>query len=198
MTYSTCSLNPIENEAVVSEILRRCKGAVQLVDTRSALPQLQRREGLSSWMVTDDSLQVYGCYEDVPENRRKLIGPSVFPSAQAGSQHLEWCMRLMPHHQNTGGFFVCLLEKVAELPMIGDEEMDHSNRDGDSIDRTKSSMAREGGGREEEEEEGEKEKEKPSLSQDIGVDLVGSVKNEQEEFSRQPHKEMLIAWNHTE
>ena len=191
MTYSTCSLNPIENEAVVSEILRRCGGAVQLVDTRSALPRLQRGEGMSSWVVTDDSLQAYGCYEDVPENRRKLIRPSVFPSAQAGSQHLEWCMRLMPHHQNTGGFFVCLLEKVAELPVIEDEEMDSFSRDRENTDCTKSNMVGEGGERED-------GRGTFSLSQAIGVNLVGSVKNEQEEFNRQPHKEMLMEWNHTE
>ncbi|CAN0489159.1 unnamed protein product [Laminaria digitata] len=32
MVYSTCSLNPIEDEAVVAEVLRRCGGNLQLED----------------------------------------------------------------------------------------------------------------------------------------------------------------------
>ena len=35
LAYSTCSLNPAEDEAVVAELLRRCHGAVQVVDVRS-------------------------------------------------------------------------------------------------------------------------------------------------------------------
>lgn len=32
MVYSTCSLNPIEDEAVVAEVLRRCGGNLELED----------------------------------------------------------------------------------------------------------------------------------------------------------------------
>ena len=32
MSYSTCSLNPLENEAVVADLLRRSRGALHLVD----------------------------------------------------------------------------------------------------------------------------------------------------------------------
>ena len=31
MAYSTCSFNPVENEAVVAELLRRTRGAVQVI-----------------------------------------------------------------------------------------------------------------------------------------------------------------------
>ena len=40
MVYSTCSFNPVENEAVVKEILLRCGGAVELVDASQMLPGL--------------------------------------------------------------------------------------------------------------------------------------------------------------
>jgi 16S rRNA C967 or C1407 C5-methylase (RsmB/RsmF family) len=30
MTYSTCSMNPLENEAVVAEVLRRCGDSVEV------------------------------------------------------------------------------------------------------------------------------------------------------------------------
>ena len=32
MVYSTCSFNPVENEAVVAELVRRCGGALEIVD----------------------------------------------------------------------------------------------------------------------------------------------------------------------
>ena len=52
MVYSTCSLNPIENEAVVAQLLRKHQGCLQLVDTSVALPGLLRRPGMSAWQVS--------------------------------------------------------------------------------------------------------------------------------------------------
>ena len=37
MVYSTCSLNPLENEAVVATLLRRCEGSVEVVDASGAV-----------------------------------------------------------------------------------------------------------------------------------------------------------------
>ncbi|GBG27975.1 tRNA cytosine34-C5-methyltransferase [Hondaea fermentalgiana] len=51
MVYSTCSINPMEDEAVVAEILRGANGAVELVDTTGQLPDLVRRAGKSTWKV---------------------------------------------------------------------------------------------------------------------------------------------------
>lgn len=39
----------------------------------------------------------------------------MFPPLGADSMSLEKCVRVLPHHNNTGGFFVCCLRKVAEL-----------------------------------------------------------------------------------
>lgn len=44
MAFSTCSLNPYENESVVAELLRRTRGAVELVDASSLLPELKRAQ----------------------------------------------------------------------------------------------------------------------------------------------------------
>lgn len=53
--YSTCSLNPIENEAVVSEILERANkenpGSLELVDVHDKYPGLVGRRGLGEWSV---------------------------------------------------------------------------------------------------------------------------------------------------
>ncbi len=51
MVYSTCSMNPFENEAVVAALLRMCKGTVELVDVSETLPLLKRRRGLCTWKV---------------------------------------------------------------------------------------------------------------------------------------------------
>ena len=32
------------------------------------------------------------------------------------TQHLERCMRLLPHHNNDGGFFISLIRKIKPLP----------------------------------------------------------------------------------
>ena len=45
MVYSTCSFNPVENEAVVAELLRRCDGKLEIVDVADKLPGLIRRPG---------------------------------------------------------------------------------------------------------------------------------------------------------
>ncbi len=53
MVYSTCSFNPVENEAVVAELLLRCKGALELLDVSSSLPELRRMPGMHTWKVRD-------------------------------------------------------------------------------------------------------------------------------------------------
>ena len=47
--YSTCSQNPVENEAVVAELLRRANGSLELVDKK--LEGFKTRPGISTWKV---------------------------------------------------------------------------------------------------------------------------------------------------
>ena len=53
--YSTCSMNPIENEAVVAEILRSADGSLELVDKRPDMPGIVARPGWTSWKVMGES-----------------------------------------------------------------------------------------------------------------------------------------------
>lgn len=199
MVYSTCSMNPVENEAVVAEVLRRSEGSVELLDVSSELPELVRRPGLKTWKVRDRGLWL-ASYKNVPKYRRSVITPSMFPSdescneggisgdgmlensmaldTEVGAENisgpatqppsdkehersgdslehlenpgddckvagqieeisnesastegteddcnvkvsrfpLERCMRIVPHDQNSGAFFIAVLQKVSSLP----------------------------------------------------------------------------------
>ncbi|ETO76887.1 hypothetical protein F444_07777 [Phytophthora nicotianae P1976] len=123
MCYSTCTFNPLENEAVVADLLRWSKGSLELVDVSNTLPLLKRRSGISTWKVMDSQLKEYSSYENYVEENKKdkikdKIRATMFPPTEkeAADLHLERCMRCLPQDENTGGFFICLLKKVAPTP----------------------------------------------------------------------------------
>eukprot|EP00879_Flechtneria_rotunda_P009555 GHRR01010001.1.p1 GENE.GHRR01010001.1~~GHRR01010001.1.p1 ORF type:complete len:901 (+),score=384.85 GHRR01010001.1:586-3288(+) len=67
MVYSTCTFNPIENEAVVSELLIRCSGTLELLDVSYQLPELQRCPGKRQWKVRDKH-QWYNTWEEAEKD----------------------------------------------------------------------------------------------------------------------------------
>ncbi|KAK6039517.1 hypothetical protein COOONC_22978 [Cooperia oncophora] len=101
LVYSTCSMNPIEDEAVVAQLLRESEGTLRLCDAHPLLPKLIGLRGVSTFLI-ETMISWYDKPSDVPEQLRKMICES---------------MRIVPHHQDTGGFFVALLEKVEEKPL---------------------------------------------------------------------------------
>jgi histone H3/H4 len=118
IVYSTCSFNPIENEAVVAEVLRQTKGAIRLVDVSDQLPELRRRPGLSTWKVTTKEGVYLDSIEDIQEERqRKKFPATCFPptAEEAEKMNLDRCIRIYPHQQDTGGFFVAVFEKIKPL-----------------------------------------------------------------------------------
>lgn len=123
MCYSTCTFNPLENEAVVADLLRWGKGSLELVDVSNTLPLLKRRPGINTWKVMDSKLTEFASYEDYvaqdeKEKTKDKIRATMFPptAEEAENLHLERCMRCLPQDENTGGFFICLLKKVAPTP----------------------------------------------------------------------------------
>ncbi|KAI8330569.1 S-adenosyl-L-methionine-dependent methyltransferase [Chlamydoabsidia padenii] len=118
IVYSTCSFNPVENEAVVAEVLRLSKGALELKDVSDQLPGLIRRPGLVTWKVMTRDNQFITSMDDIENARaRRKFPKSAFPPENADSLHLERCLRIYPHDQNTGGFFVAVFEKVKPMTL---------------------------------------------------------------------------------
>lgn len=99
-------MNPIEDEAVVAQLIRESEGTLRLVDTHPLLPKLRGLRGVSTWKVFDRDMNHYGTPSEVPELSRRMICESCFPPSEeeATSMHLDYCMRIVPHHQDTGGF----------------------------------------------------------------------------------------------
>eukprot|EP00850_Spirogloea_muscicola_P004927 SM000022S07141 [mRNA] locus=s22:98292:108187:- [translate_table: standard] len=85
LIYSTCSLNPLENEGVVAQVLRETRGCVELLDVSSELPQLKRIGGIKSWRVKDKK-QWYSSYSEVNPHRAGSILPSHFPTGRGHHQ----------------------------------------------------------------------------------------------------------------
>uniref|UniRef100_A0A8C6S777 tRNA (cytosine(34)-C(5))-methyltransferase n=1 Tax=Neogobius melanostomus TaxID=47308 RepID=A0A8C6S777_9GOBI len=119
MVYSTCSLNPIEDEAVIAALLEKSEGSLELMDASADLPGLKWMPGVNSWKLMTKEGQWYSEWSEVPAKRHTQIRPTMFPPndpEKLADMHLERCMRILPHHQNTGGFFVAVLLKKAPMP----------------------------------------------------------------------------------
>ncbi|VVB09736.1 unnamed protein product [Arabis nemorensis] len=181
MIYSTCSMNPVEDEAVVAEILRRCGDSVELVDVSDKLPELIRRPGLKKWKVRDKGVW-FTSYKDVPQNRRGGVLVSMFPSGknlkdstettenenggvngcedecketdnsvvdatpdepEISGLPLERCMRIMPHDQNTGAFFIAVLCKVSPLPDFQEKPNPRKHSSTKNAESTEKSLVKE-------------------------------------------------------
>ena len=111
VVVSTCSLDPVENEAVIAELLRVCPWmeAVELPADR--LQGLHLREGLTSWSVLNDDGSVM--HEDA-------VDACYAPPVEEGLQRaLRLTRRLHPEDNDTGGFYVALLRHRPEATPEG-------------------------------------------------------------------------------
>lgn len=62
-------------------------------------------------------MEEFPTYNDVPNNRRSNFVPSMFPptDAEAKEMNLYRSFRILPHAQNSGGFYVAVLKKTDDF-----------------------------------------------------------------------------------
>ena len=91
MVYSTCSMNPIENESVVAQLLQAFPGQIKLLEINDKLPGLKTKPGLTQWSIMAKNQEVYNSFEEVPKILQSLIRPNMFsPSSDVLQElHLE-------------------------------------------------------------------------------------------------------------
>ncbi|QSL66499.1 hypothetical protein MERGE_000879 [Pneumocystis wakefieldiae] len=129
LVYSTCSLNPIENEAVVSAVLRIYGNSIKLVDVSDRLPELKRRKGMNMWKVIDTNGEILAFDERFSLDQKKMPRSLWPPSEEEIDKFcLDRCLRIYPHLQNTGGFFVAVFEKIEKLNDISHKHFEEGSR----------------------------------------------------------------------
>jgi hypothetical protein len=73
-------MNPVENEAVVAQLLQTFEGQISLVDITDQLPGLKTKPGLTKWCVIGKTNhEIYNSFEEVPTNLQSLMRPIMFP-----------------------------------------------------------------------------------------------------------------------
>ena len=129
--YSTCAINPIENEAVVCHILEKYKDKIELVNCSKKLRdmKIKFREGLIKWKVCvgidkDKNYIWEEKYKDLKSNKSGLIKESMFheiytyknnhPTALfkfTDPLNLRNCIRIYSHENNSDCFFIAVIHK---------------------------------------------------------------------------------------
>lgn len=128
VVYSTCSMNPVENESVIAAAIERCGNEnVEILDCSNELPGLQRVPGMTKWKVMDKAGRIWNDWKEVEEWVEKeskdglvpgKLVPTMFPRKQdedTPAIPLEKCIRVYAHQQDTGGFFITALHKKKEF-----------------------------------------------------------------------------------
>lgn len=139
IVYSTCSFNPLENEAVVAEAVRRANyaapGSLELLDIHQILKGPIMRPGMTHWPVLlyseDEQKLQQGDYfveqnyeilkaSDKPSvkkaTRKSLFPPT--PQEMTEQIKIQYTARLFPQDQNSGGFYIALLKKHTDSPSL--------------------------------------------------------------------------------
>lgn len=118
LVFSTCSLNPLENESVVAAALGSHAGLVTLVEAPTWARDLSA-PGLSSWVVPSASYgttrEVFTRFGDVSNPKKARVSATMFPPADPIRAQLSLARRFLPSEAcDSGGFFVAIFERSGE------------------------------------------------------------------------------------
>lgn len=118
LVYSTCSMNPVENESVIDSVLSEIGDFVEIVDVSNKYCDLKSAPGLVSWPVIIEDCNEFKIYyksADVPNDYKGQAPHSMFPT---GNENLKKCLRFYPHFENSGAFFVAVLKKLKDFGTV--------------------------------------------------------------------------------
>ncbi|ODV82942.1 hypothetical protein CANARDRAFT_30414, partial [[Candida] arabinofermentans NRRL YB-2248] len=142
LVYSTCSMNPLENEAVIATALKKFNGQVKIIDCKNLLPGLITHPGLTNWEVFGKDMKIKDKLDDSHGMLKSLFVPD-----DVENLGLENCMRVYPHDQNTGGFFITVLEKIDDVKengkRVNEEEEEATKKQKVEVDATQPAPATE-------------------------------------------------------
>jgi 16S rRNA C967 or C1407 C5-methylase (RsmB/RsmF family) len=127
LMLSTCSMDPVENEAVVAELLRQLPYLQLVPIDESLVPGLTLQKGISDWDILDEEGKVVAFDGSLPElpllkpahlcpkKRMELSDDVELDETVDVEKELEiisllpLCRRLRHQDNDTGGFFVAML-----------------------------------------------------------------------------------------
>ena len=109
VVYSTCSLDPIENEAVVARVL--AGGKVRVVPRGDSLLGVPSKPGMTNWPLLNDKGEL--------DNESKSEEYLIPTKDMAVSSQLNECLRVWNDEIGGGGFFLAGLERMLEDDVSG-------------------------------------------------------------------------------
>ena len=109
VVYSTCSLDPIENEAVVARVV--ASGKVRVVPCGDSLSEVPSKPGMAKWPLLNDRGEL-----DIESESEEHLLPT---DDEAVSSQLNDCLRVWNDEIGGGGFFLAVLERIMEEDVSG-------------------------------------------------------------------------------
>ncbi len=140
IVYSTCSINPIENEAVIASILEKYKNNIELVNCSNKLNNMgiKFREGLIKWKVCvkwdnenyDNNIWL-SKFSEMTKYKNDLVKETMFHPIYTYENYqkkahfnfsdplnLRRCIRLYSQDNNSGSFFIAVIKKNDDFKII--------------------------------------------------------------------------------
>lgn len=143
LVYSTCSMNPVENEAVVAEVMRIAEeasgeGALVIENChQNKLHGLVGRKGMLTWNILEklkdkeckEQFVEYSSKEDKRMDGTQTKDSHFPPDIETMRRYnIENTMRILPHDQDTGGFFICKFVKKRHINISGSNRSKYRER----------------------------------------------------------------------